>query len=178
MTRRRLLYLGAILVQIGVIGALVANEEMKLAFGSRVELEVVGRDPLDPLAGAYQDIDLAIERLPLSLGRPGESAARGDRVFVSLRMGENGHVASGYGLREPSPESDLYLRGRVVAVDDAEIRVEYGLSRYYVPFDAADPTLEERPRLRVVVFVTADGRGTIEDLLVDGVPFDEWNRSR
>lgn len=178
MTRRKIMFLGGVLLQIVVIGLLVAREEWNLGYGSRIELEVVGRDPLDPFAGAYQYITLAIERLPRALARGDAPLEVGERVFVALRSGENGFEASGYSAGEPSPESDLYLRGRIVDVDDQTVGIDYGLSRYYVPFGAGDPTVGDRLALRLVVFVTADGRGTIEDLLVEGVPFDEWNRGR
>ncbi|MFG0317865.1 MAG: GDYXXLXY domain-containing protein, partial [Planctomycetota bacterium JB042] len=139
MSRRRTFFLGAVLLQVGVLALVAAREEWNLLFGTRVELEVIGRHPVDPIAGPFRGIELAIERLPRSLGRDEIPPAPGDRIHVLLRSGENGHVAYGYTRGAPSPESDVSLTGTVTRVDDDEVRVDYGFDRYAVPAPARWP---------------------------------------
>lgn len=82
-----------------------------------------------------------------------------------------------------------FLASRVLWSSSGVLELDLGLDRYYIPGDAEDPTLwwnraterpadpaSARPTLTLAVRVTAAGKSAIEELLVDGVPYPEWNR--
>lgn len=76
-----------------------------------------------------------------------------------------------------------FLRCRVLWSVAGVLELDLGIERYYIPGDAEDPTLwwtrqqpQRPPTLTLAVRVTAEGKSAIEELLVDGTPYPEWNR--
>ncbi len=187
----------AILMQLGFLGWMVAAQERALAGGERVVLAVAPVDPFDPLAGRYLSIRVVVERVdPAAV----EIVAGGDvsAADASVPLGRYfGHEAALELATEGTPRSarrlligdavaqarSPFLKSRVRWSNDSWLQLDLGLDRYYIPGNAQDPTQwwqreTRRPELTLAVRVAADGRSATEELLVDGVPFPEWNRNQ
>ncbi|MBL8860705.1 MAG: GDYXXLXY domain-containing protein [Planctomycetes bacterium] len=170
-------YWAAIVPSFLAVAAIALQAEWTLRAGREVLLEVRAYDPMDALSGRYLAVPLAIERLPAERfsGPPGRSAA-GERVWVRLEPGEPTWSAAEI-LAEPPAGAELVaLRATLVRQDPREVWLDYELDRFFVPQEAADPTLPRGARRIVaVVRVTRDGRGALADLLVDGERYAAWN---
>lgn len=197
-TRRATLsWLGAIVLNLGFLGWMVAGEEFARANGELVVLAVDPVDPFDPLRGRYLAIRPAVARLdPAALeivadedvpeAAPDEPLARWSGRPAALELESEGSPRGARRLlvgaaaqRARAP----FLQARVLWSHDGRLHLDLGLDRYYIPGDAHDPTTwwrdgATRPELVLLVRVTARGRGAIEELRVDGTPFPEWNAAR
>jgi len=185
---RALLFALALLPQLVLVAAIAAREEIGRATGTEVVLEVRAVDPMDLLSGRYVTIPLAIsvlerERFPDFV----KGFEHDDEVFVLLRPGERHWEAGEVRLDRPSAPDGPFLRGRVrhlwVPDPERDLFVEYEIDRFYIPHDAADPSVwdangNRRHELAVVARVDSRGRPHVVDLLVDGRPYEEWNRAQ
>ncbi len=199
-------WLLAIVAQFAFLGWMVGAQERLLATGESVVLAVAPVDPFDPLAGRYLAIRAELSRLDLAaFEAAGHSIVVGADVPPAAVNGEPllrfaGRPAALELAREGSPRAahrlligaaaaearPPFLASRVLWSNQGLLELDLGLDRYYIPGDAEDPTLwwnreidgrTQRPTLTLVVRVTAEGKSAIEELLVDGVPYPEWNRS-
>ncbi len=164
--------------QFAVVAALVAREEQALATGTEVVLEVRPYDPMSLLSGRYVATPLVIEDMDPALVRlPSPELEPGERVCVSLKR--RGGVWEAVEVsREPGAQP--FLRGWWVG---EPARATYGIDRFYIPETAEDPSLARGPTgqrlgLALRLRITSDGRATVEDLLVEGLSFADWNRAR
>jgi uncharacterized membrane-anchored protein len=194
---RKLAFQVAVALQLVFLGWMVAAKERTLATGTRVVLKVQPIDPVDYRSGHYIQITPAIARIdpakvPLVRGPPGAAgnapagaenpdlaSLAGRTAFVELtHEGELWEatrvVVEGAGVLPHLP----FLRARVEVPFDATLRLDYSLERFYIPADGHDPSsLARDPNhsIRVVVRVPNDGAGVIEELLVDGKTWKEWD---
>lgn len=187
----------AIVAQFAFLGWMVGAQERALANGERVVLAVAPVDPFDPLAGRYLAIRVDLARLdPAQVevvagdelaARPGDDAlGRWFGQDAALELAPDGSPRAARRLRIGSAAAQArppFLAGRVLWSSDGMLHLDLGIDRYYVPGDAEDPTLwwnrqTTRPTLTLAVRLTADGTSAVEELLVDGVPYPEWNRAQ
>lgn len=176
---RRAAFLLALAPQLLLLAAMIARAEWALTQGARVELEVLAYDPMDPLSGRFVVNRLAVHRVdPALLEVPAENVEVGRPLYVRLAAEPKPAQPIGLTVIEPGPGSGPYLRGTVREIG-ARIEVDYGLERTFIPLSGTDPTTYSdeqgrRPELRLAVRLK-DGVAIIETLLVDGVPYGEWN---
>ncbi|MCZ6538273.1 MAG: GDYXXLXY domain-containing protein [Chloroflexi bacterium] len=94
--------------------------------------------------------------------------SEGDTVYVGL-PGDNDdrfkvlHVQTG----GPSPETDLFIKGRVTHSKDGTIMVEYGIEQYFVP-EGRGLEIENADDVKVRVSINRSGTAAIKELIVDG----------
>lgn len=163
-----------------LVAAVAAREELRLRRGVEVRLDVRSVDPFSPMAGRYLHLPLAIERLSAPETRIEAGLAPGTEVCVRLAPGEPAWSASEVSREPPLEGSAIFLRGRWMG----ENRVEYLLDTFYIPADGADPSALSWNRsasehaLLLLLRVSADGRASIEDLLVRGQPYAQWNAAQ
>src|SRR5262249_22269177 len=107
------------------------------------------------------------------------SLTSGETVYVVLeKRGEFHQVerASVQPIRDVS-NSQVVLRGTSTyswVPNARDVRIEYGLERYYVPEETGNPI----GRLTVQVSVPNTGKGIIKQVLIDGKPYAEAMRDR
>lgn len=184
-------------VQLLFLAGLVAREIEARANGTRVVLEVGARDPMDFLSGRYLDVPLVIERIDLErVAHDDPPAAEDGTVFVEIVPGEPNWQP--IAVRTKPERGRVFVRGRTVhdfGSSSSVLRVEFDADRFYIPEEANDPSLwwvrpvtelgadrreaeTRRPSLSVVARVTRSGRIAVDDLLVDGQSFAEWDRAQ
>ena len=180
---------GAFVLQIAVLGWIVANRALLLSGGREVRLAVVPVDPRDLFLGDYVVLSYDFSRL--HSGRVGgdDEFRFQDAVYVSLAENQGSWEATAIG-HEP-PADGTYLRGVVVGISDVATEpgdecppivgcygydIDYNLERFYVPEGTGREleTLRSDQRVSVDVALAGDGRAALKRLLVDGeVRFEE-----
>lgn len=159
------------------VAGIAVRAELLSARAVEVRLEVAPFDPMDPLAGRYIATPLAISRLNLSeLRNTCPQAVLGDEVWVELEPAAP--FWRPIALHEAPPPDAVALRGVVRSQWENSWTVDYGLERFFIPADAADPSAlnnVSRPQLTALVRVDSGGAALLVDLLVDGEPYALWN---
>lgn len=180
MSRRALLLALAVVgaIQLAVPLWMIAGYERTLARGTAWRFEVAPVDPADAFRGRYLALGFDAELTPLP-ARPG--IERGERAFVPLVEGSGGFARLDPPRETPPAEGD-YLRLRVRTVyggkDGPHAYVDLPFDRLYLPEGLA-PAAEKRLRDSLgdpdasvrawAVVRVRDGRGVLEDLVIDGV---------
>jgi uncharacterized membrane-anchored protein len=133
-------------------------------------------DPSDLLRGRY--VRLRLETFAIPVERP-EAYHGSPRVYALLETDAAGFARLG-GIRDEAPETGLYLRAEVRAVNEETREVTVGLpfDRYYMDeYDA--PRAEAAYRSAAgkgdafVVLRVRGGRAAVEDLFLGGRPIAE-----
>lgn len=182
---RRLAFFSAVAAQLALLGLMVAREERVLLRGERVVLAIEAVDPIDYLRGRYVSFRPRIATIDLAsvaLDVPKSSIAAGSKIAVEL-VPEGNHFVARRLVDEPllADARPPFLRAVVTSVDGATLTLDYGLDRYFIPANAADPsplTRDPRHDVSISVRVLGDGRCVIEELLIDGEPFADWNEEQ
>lgn len=155
-----------------------------LSRGQVVTLEVEPIDPRSLFLGNYLALSYEISTLDLTKVAHDAAATRakaGQTVYVVLTPGKPWAQATEVVSVPPTrDEGKLYLKGRVEWAAHDELRVEYGLERYYLSERAgarADGLVRrswERksrpPQLTAEVAVQEDGQALLKRVLADGKP--------
>jgi uncharacterized membrane-anchored protein len=160
-------------LQAAWILATTATQELSLRSAPTVLLETRPVDPRDMLRGDYVLLNYAISQLPLGLFRPALEGPTplGKAVYVTLESHGGFHEAVSASLDFPAVHAgQVVIRGIVVSSwQPGNVRVIYGLERYYV----AEGTGNPRGKLTVEAAVPKSGRATIKQVFVDGTPYRE-----
>ena len=178
--------LSAIIVaglQTVILGTIIQSRASILNNGAEVLLKTAPVDPRDFLRGDYVVLNYDISSVPVQTVSGGIPAEPGERtLWVRLKKQEDGFwtvIESSFHELPPLPEtvilrSQPFYSGGLAAGDN--IRVEYGIERYYVPEGQGKPIEEARNggNVAIAVRVSPAGSSQIRGLLVDGKPvYDE-----
>lgn len=179
----------ACVLQIALLGWIVADRALLLANGREVRFAVVPVDPRDLFRGDYVVLSYPFSRVHNGRVAGDNDFAPQETVYVSLAEGVDGWEATALG-REP-PTEGLYLRGTIAgqagisteAGDDCPpivgctgYDIDYNLERFYVPEGTGREieSLRNDQRVSVDVAVAGDGQAALKRLLVDdAVRFEE-----
>ncbi|MCB9896787.1 MAG: GDYXXLXY domain-containing protein [Planctomycetes bacterium] len=182
MSRRRLLFLLALVPQLLVLGTMIVRAETTLRDGVACDFEVAAFDPVDLLSGRHVVTRLAVQRVDRSLvAWTPDEIREGDVLFALVDPTVTPAQVIALTPFEPEPGT-IFLRGEVTWVGDEILNLDYGLERFFIPADGVDPStwwdadLGRRPELLLRVRLR-DGAATTEELFVDGVPYAEWNEA-
>lgn len=182
------LFGAAAVIQIALLGAMVADRVQILRGGTEVRLQTRPVDPRDLLRGDYVVLGYDISELPSGALKNQPAGSRNPTVFVRLAPNREGIYEAVSVHTEPvavaSPE--VLIRGRLAYGAGCgasgkpafceKLRIRYNLESYFVP-EGEGKKLEEARNARkvtVVAAVTPSGRAAIKRLLLDGQPvYDE-----
>jgi len=94
--------------------------------------------------------------------------SEGDTVYVGL-PGDNDDRFKVLDVQTggPSPETDLFIKGRVTRSKDGTLTVEYGIEQYFVP-EGRGKEIELADDVKVRVSINRSGTAAIKELIVDG----------
>jgi len=151
-------------------------QERALRFGKVVMLETERVDPRDLLRGDYLILNYKISSVPTNLFAPPVKSdlPYGTKVFVALTSSDNQFcVVSRASTNEFAADANEILvvgksAGRRWNVTN-EVRIEYGLERYYVAEGKGNP----HGKLTVQAVVPASGHASIKQVFMDGKPYTE-----
>lgn len=170
------------LLQIGVLGKMVADRLAVLKSGQEVVLPVRPVDPRDFLRGDYVVLGYDLSPLTLSeveLGRPFSDFQRGQEVYVVWRANADGTWSAT--KLSPAPlevagTGEIAVKGRIEYMfvpeqkDRRTFTIRYGIESYFVP-EGTGATLEQAVRdkkIEAIVAVGKDGTAALKGLVVAG----------
>lgn len=129
-----------------------------LLTGQTVILSTQPVDPFDVFRGQYLTINYNLSSIPLLDG-----ASVGDNVYVSLqKIGDISQYKSA-SLTKPT---DLFIKGKIIAIGGQTMRVQYGLENYFFERHAQFST----QNLTVEAKIDSSGNARISRLLQNGKP--------
>ncbi len=164
------------LVLSAVPGWMIYDRMQLLEGGREIVLKTEPIDPRDIFRGHYARLGYEISAIPLTAMKAGERPKRGQSIYVAVRKGADGlwHFAGVAFASWPGrvPEDVVLLKGRVRHVWRKEIRVDYGIERYFAPRQRA-LRIERMGRgrrqpLGVILRVSPRGKAAIAGLRIDG----------
>lgn len=176
-----------ILVQVGLLAAMVVDRAQILREGTEVKLQTRPIDPRDLLRGDYVILGFDISQLKTGALKDQPSGSPNPVVFVKLAPNRDGfhEAVSVHASPVPVTSPEVLIRGRVRygascggsngSVFCADMQVRYGLESYFVP-EGEGRKLEDarnQRKLTVVAAVLPSGRAAIKRLLLDGQPVYE-----
>lgn len=153
--------------------SLSAYHGYQRANGVLILLETLPVDPRDYLRGDYVILNYKISTLRSNMFTTPMVAheAIGQPIYVTLEKRERFHEVVSASTSQPG-----LLPGQVVLVgtlrqswSQTEVRVDYGLERYYVAEGTGNPI----GKMTVEVSVPPSGRGIIREVYLDGRPYAE-----
>jgi uncharacterized membrane-anchored protein len=174
----------AALIQCGILLFMIQSRASILKNGTEVVLKTEPVDPRDLLRGDYVTLGYSISNFPAT-EIEGDANARVEEsspVFVTLKKGADGiwnkSRASAAPFTDLKPD-EVLISGRArygfTPKTSDNIRVDYGIERYYVPEGEGKAIETERNARRIdaVIMVDAKGRAQIKRLLDAGVALYE-----
>lgn len=183
MSNGRKLVLSALLlalVQVGFLGWMIAGRAAVLRDGREMLLKVEPVDPRDLLRGDYVILSYEISRIPLTIvsdiGEPGEGFDAAGKITVRLGKDEDGYwrARSAWIRNAPAGAAgpdEVDIAGQIpplnLAYIDREVRVTYGIERFYLP-EGEGRAIERDMRVRpfgVRVAVPASGGAQVKALM-------------
>lgn len=169
-------FIAVLAAQTLLLVMLIAKQEYVLAAPTTVLLETAPVDPRDLLRGDYVILSYKVSSLTNSLWAtaPAGKVSPGLPVFVSLEPRGEFHEAVLISATRPEPAPNrVVIQGRTQQNwGNNQVRVEYGLERYYVKEGTGNP----RGKLTVQVAVSAEGKPVIKQVFLDGKPYAEAMR--
>ena len=149
--------------QIILLLAFIAVKETTLRTGTSVLLQTVPVDPLSLLQGEYVGLDYEIANISDEI----PNSRQGDTIYIQLLEDAEG-VWRGIAYTLNKPDADrVFIKGTVTRAG----RLEFGINTYFIP-EGTGHIIERSRDVIVRVAVSSGGTAVIEELLVDGVPFD------
>ncbi|MDB6058397.1 MAG: hypothetical protein JWO95_2241 [Verrucomicrobiales bacterium] len=170
-------------LQIAWMAGTATVKELDLKRGATVLLETAPVDPRDLLAGDYVILSYKISNIPVGLFDDARQAAQEIQqspnrvVYVLLRKNGQFHEAVRASF-EPitTKRGELMIKGNIAPNQwqPSNVRINYGLEKYFVPEGTGNPT----GKLSVNASVSSDGGAIIKQVYIDGKPYGEVMRSR
>lgn len=183
---RMVLFGAAALIQIALLGTMVADRARILRDGTEVKLQTRPVDPRDLLRGDYVVLGYDITQLPSGALKGEPAGSRNPTVYVKLAPKPDGlyGAVSVHASAVPVASSEVLIRGRVISgascgVDGPSfceaLTIRYNLEKYFVPQGEGKKLEDARNqrKLTVVAAVLPSGRAAIKRLLLDGEPVYE-----
>jgi uncharacterized membrane-anchored protein len=161
---------------------MVTTQEYALAHGKAILLETRPVDPRDLLSGDYLMLNYKISDVPTNLFLPPvkKDLPYGTKIFVALAPGTNEfYVVTRVSTNTLAPSSDaeVVMSGKSTYAwwnATNSIHVEYGIERYYVAEGTGNPP---RGKLTARVVVPASGRAKLQQVFLDGKPYEQVMKS-
>ena len=180
-TRFRWLYVGAIitaLLQTGILYAGIEKRASILRSGADVTLQTEPFDPRDLMRGDYVVLGYEISSLPRK-DIQGERPAGSRTIYVAVKPDANGISRFSRASFQPFSElglDEVQIRGEATHAipenADANIHLNFGIERYYVPEGQGRAIEESQRKRRITALIAVDPKGkpVIKALQEDGRP--------
>lgn len=169
-------------LQSAAILYVVESRASVLRHGQEVLLQTAPIDPRDLLRGDYVVLSYDIATVPTSIVIGSwPQASKKQAIHVRIAPGDGGLWKLMQASFDPLPpvEGTVILKGTVSYVPDrsagGELRVTYGIERYYVPEGEGRDIESARNdgRVSVAARVSTAGQASIRALMLDGKPLYE-----
>jgi uncharacterized membrane-anchored protein len=156
-------FIGAIILQLGVLATMFSMPAYTVATGETVFLKTRLYDPWDMFRGQY--ITLKFDGASAVPSPPG--LVWGQTVYVALRKG--GEFATAEKVYSSMPNVDrkqfAVMRAKVKQVGEGCVDVTYGIERYYIPERTGDRFSDARGPLLAEVAVDNFGNCVLKKVV-------------
>lgn len=156
------------------LGWSVWDQVQILRHGTEIVLKTEPIDPRSLFRGHYARLNYDILRIKASKFPSDQKIMKRDRIYVRLKPGEDGfwQVDEASAKRLNAADGSVVVNARVKASWSGEVRVRYGIERYFAPKQKA-LDLETKFRNRqvpvgVIVRVSKHGAVAISGLKLEG----------
>jgi uncharacterized membrane-anchored protein len=184
-------FFALVVIQIAALLYQIINYERILLFGDVLNLEVVPKDPYDAFRGRYITLNFADNSVKTDKDFEESRGYRHDKDFF-VTFDNSGEFSVADDVFDAMPETDkpyLKAKGFVATINvwhhneteetTRAVHFEYPFDRFYMQENLAKYVddygwnfwNEYKAYAKVRV---KDGRGVIEDVLVEGVPISEF----
>ncbi len=178
--------IGALVLQLGLLGYIVYDHAALLRDGKEIRLQVIPIDPRDLLRGDYVVLSYDFSRIHSGRVRVDQQFYTDDTVYVTIA--EEGERWKATAIDAKRPSEGVFLRGTVVrwsnvsaeAGDDCRetgnqcsgYDIDFNIEKFFVPEGTGleIENIRNDQRVSVDVAVASDGRAALKRLLIDGVP--------
>lgn len=171
---QKALFIVAVVVQLLVLGGLLAAKAYTLHSGKTVHLWAHPLRSSDIFDGDYVRLEYDISSTPSS-----DEFKEGQEVFVVLRMSDQVWQIARITKERPEhlTEDELYLNAKVESAGAEyhegvrscyRIRLRYGIERFFVAERSWENTAGKGPKMKVELAVDNFGSAVIKRILVDG----------
>jgi uncharacterized membrane-anchored protein len=174
----------AALVQCGILLFMIQSRASILQNGREVVLKTEPIDPRDLLRGDYVTLGYSISSFPAT-EIEGDTRRQYDEsspVYVALTKGADGIWVKSRASVAPIPDlmpDEVLIRGRALygftPKTSDNVRVDYGIERFYVPEGEGTAIESERneKRINAVIMVNANGESQMKRLMDAGTELYE-----
>ena len=174
----------AALIQCGILLYMIQSRASILQNGTEVVLKTEPVDPRDLLRGDYVTLGYTISSFPAT-EIEGDFNVHYDEsspVYVALKKGEDGVWAKSRASVSPFAElkpDEVLIAGRArygfTPKTSDNLRIDYGIERFYVPEGEGRVIEAERNEMRIdaVVMIDANGKAQMKRLMDAGVALYE-----
>jgi len=174
-SRRKILFITAVILQAVILVSMIAKQEILLKTGTKVMLKCVPVDPRSLFSGDYVRLNYEISEI-----RKGESEAEqkkfddfseDDTIYVALIKNKTDRYFSiadyGKSAGELKQKYPVILKGKV---EDAysSLQVRYGLETYFVPQNEGKEIETNMAEVSAEVSVADDGMSALSRLFIAG----------
>ncbi len=183
--------IGAFVLQVGLLGYMIADRALLLQNGKEIRLSVIPVDPRDMLRGDYVVLSYDLSRIHSGRVLGDDVFVNDQTVYVTIEQDASG-AWKPVAMHETPPAAGTFLRGTVVRWaevsaepgDDcsasngncAGYDIDYNIEKFFVPEGTGREieNLRNDQRVAVDVAVAGNGQAALKRLLVDGVArYDE-----
>lgn len=165
-------------IQLSIPAYMIYEQNQTLKHGALYKFKIRPIDPYDPFRGKYVVLSFDAEQNPVKFNQESVQLKRKDWVFAVLETDDDGFAQFSH-LTTIKPNDNHYLRVKVGYFSSSlGYRINIPFDRYYSPEDKAyaiETNVRRRTRRnsedKVYVAVKVlNGKGTIEDLYINGMP--------
>ena len=149
--------------QVILLVAFIAVKENTLRTGTSVLLQTAPVDPRSLFQGDYAILNYEIAVLPDRL----REIEQGNEFFVELVEDADGVWRSRLYTLDKGDLPGVFIKGKVVNRG----RLDFGIGTYFIP-EGTGRAIEQAEDVKVRVAIGSGGKAVIEELLVDGQPFE------
>lgn len=134
--------------------------------GEEIKLKTEPIDPRDLFYGDYVTLNYEISQLPLALWQGGAQEPEENQViYVELAPSDGFYNAVNvHAQNKAIPAEHKMLKGQLQYSWDNQLRVRYGLERYYVPEGTGQDIEDNLDNMIVTVKITPWGQKKISDI--------------
>lgn len=162
-------FMAVVFLQVLFLCGLAASYYAIDVYGEEIVLETAPIDPRDIFYGDYVILNYEISTMARDQVEGNWEDAKGSIIYVVLQPQADGVYALKQAYLNDKPEqsqNEIVLRGKVAYVYGDELRVNYGLERYYVPEGTGKEIEEQREGMKVKVQVAPWGNAKVSELII------------
>lgn len=160
------IFIGIAIFWLVIILSFIAFKEFTLKTGQEVLFKTIPVDPRDLFRGDYVILNYEISTLDItSLHKDFSNIEVNDKIFVTLKKEKN--YGTPTGIYKRLPENKLFIKGKIKAITNNKINIEFGIESYFVPEGKGREIERQRgENLEVKVAIDKFGNAIIKSLVI------------